>query len=244
MGYWLKKSLLLLLLSFGGCATLTQELEPEVFYKRDIGIEVNGKEYEGVVVVPWADKYEFLLKPKGKLDLVLIKSCHIDHSGEKTSSGFLGIGGGQFKKTWVPDPKIESLKEGCVLRIDVYESKKGRHSWAFIAREHPEISKKYTLRCNGRVTLANGVGVCQGRAGTEQMLEFDEPVQWAPGDSVDGYEKTDYVPEECPMPIGRNGQYRFYPVLGECVYHAITTSGELARLYVIGYEGVLIREEQ
>ncbi len=214
------------------CASTNQVLEQGVFYKRDVGIEVNGRTYEGVVVVPKASKYSLTMRPKGKLDLVLLRTCHREYTGEKLSPGFLGMGGGAFRYEYVPDPGLEDVRV-CPLRVEVYESEKGRHSWSLIDFEHPDYAIKYTLHCNGSVSSPNGVGVCQTKAGLLQRLAFEEPIRFAPPEPVG-----------CALPMKKNGAYEFAATLGECLYHFQTWDGRLGRLTVVGYEGVLVRETQ
>lgn len=214
------------------CSSVNQTLEPGLFYKRDVGIEVNGKQYEGVVVIPKAAKYSLLLKPKGNLDLVLLRTCHREFTGEKLSSGFLGIGGGQFKYEYSPIEGIEDSRV-CPMRVDVYESGKGRHSWAFLDFEHPNYSIRYALSCNGSVTVPNGVGVCQTKAGLTQRIQAQEPIRFAPP-----------MPVGCAVPMKHGDSYEFQATLGECLYQFDTEAGKLGRLITIGYEGVLVRETQ
>lgn len=219
-------------LLLSSCAGQNQILERGLFYKRDVGIEVNGKSYEGVVVVPKADRYNLVLRPKGKLDLVLVRTCHREFSGEKLSPGFLGIGGGQFKYEYVPTPGLEDSRV-CPLRAEVYESDKGRHSWALLDFEHPDYTIGYMLQCNGAVSYPRGVGVCQTKAGLLQRIKFQEPIRFAPPEPVG-----------CALPMKKDGVYEFAASLGECLYHFDTKDGRLGRLTVVGYEGVLVRETQ
>jgi len=235
MKKFLGRVLLTTILSVSGCSTLNQQLDPEVYYKRDIGISVNGVEYAGTISVPKADSYDLVLKPKGDVDLLLIRTCHAEYSCEK--SGCEKKGGGLFSKkevrfVYTPVPGLEDIRV-CPLRIDAYESKKGRHSWAFIDFEHPDYKVEATLKCNGYTSFLNGVGVCQGKKGTIQRIEFKEPIRFAPP-----------KPSTCGVPYKMGNGYEFPVVVGECLYHFDTQSGKLGRLTVVGYDGVLIREDQ
>ncbi len=231
---WARSRDLLGLLVFisvlAGCSTTNQILDTNLFYKRDIGIEVNGKQYEGVVVIPKAPKYNLVLKAKGKLDLVLIRSCHREFSGEKLSSGWLG--NNSFKYEYVPTPGIEDTRT-CPLRVEVYEAEKGRNSWALLDFESPDYVVPYWLQCNGSVTRPSGVGVCQTKAGLAQRVRFDEPIRFAPPEPVG-----------CALPMKKDGAYEFLATTGECLYHFDTQDGRKGRLIVIGYQGVLVREAQ
>lgn len=213
-----------------GCSSVQQQLEPNVFYKRDTVIGVNGQEYEGVVVIPNAASYELTIKPKGDIDLMLIRSCHREASFEKLSPGWFGKN--QFKYTYIPQNALETNRV-CPLRIDIYESKKGRHSWAFLDFEHPQYQVQAMLSCNGKDQNIRGVGVCQAGEGLVQRLRFMEPIRFAPP-----------MPETCAKPKKVGDAYEFEISKGECLYHFDTQDRRLGRVTFIGYEGVLVREAQ
>lgn len=221
---------LLFLFLLLGCASTQQVLDPKLFYKRDVEIEVNGLKYEGVTVVPHSQKYDLTLRPKGDLDLILLRSCHREYSGEKISSGFLSSR--VFKYSYAPVPGLED-KGACPLRVDVYESAKGRHSWALIDFETPDLTIPGKMVCNGEIKGFNGVSICQGKTKTIQRVEFYEPVRFAP------------AAEGCGAPKKLSSNlYEFDLSLGECLYYFDTRDGKMGRLITIGYEGVLVREGQ
>lgn len=214
-----------------GCSTVTQQLDPNVFYRRDIGIEINGKTYDGVVVVPKAAQYEIVINPKGDIDSLLLRTCHREFAGEKLSPGWFGSN--KFRYTYVPVPDLED-RGACPMRVDSYEAKPGRHSWAFLDFTHPDYQLKATLICNGVISRMNGVGVCQAKHHTIQRLEFNEAVQFAPP-----------KPVLCDMPHkAKDGAYEWEASAGECMYHIRNAAGDTARLTVVGYDGVLIRGAQ
>lgn len=223
--------LLLLILALSGCASVNQSLDQNVFYKRDTGITVNGSRYEGVVVIPHASRYDLIITPKGDIDLLLIQTCHREESYEKVSSGWFGKN--QFRYTFEPRKGLEDTRV-CPMRVEIYESKKGRHSWAFLDFENPKYQIQATLVCNGKDILMNGVGVCQSKFGLVQRLKFSEPVRFAPP-----------FPSECKLPVKVGDAYELQsPAPGECLYHFDTKSGRLGRFTLISYDGVLVRETQ
>lgn len=214
-----------------GCSTMHQALDPKVFYKRDCGVEVNGQLFEGVVVVPDAPAYSFVLTPKGNIDLMLIQTCHRTFSVEKISPGWFSKNKYQYNFT-----PIAGLETGrvCPTRIQVFESsKEGRHSWAFLDRESPDYTVQATLSCDGTTRRINGVGACQAKQQTVQRLTFSEPVRFAPPE-----------PPQCNRPVQRGNDYEFAVSPGECLYHFDTQDRRKGRLTLIGYDGVLIREGQ
>ncbi len=229
-----KVGLGLLLLLLANCASTNQVLEPGVFYKRDVGIEVNGRLYEGVVTVPYAKQYQFVLAPKGSIDLMLIKTCHRTYSAEKLSSGWFGKN--KFSYLYTPMEGIEDSRV-CPIRLDVFESaKEARHSWAFIDFENPKYTVQASLTCDGSVRRVNGVGVCQAKSQTVQKIFFSEPMRFAPA-----------MPDTCAKPIQKDQnslEYEIEATVGECLYHFDTQDGRLGRLTMVGYQGVLIREAQ
>lgn len=212
------------------CSSVQQQLDPKVFYKRDIQIDINGSTFEGVTVVPYASKYDLVLTAKGDLDLILLRSCHREFTGEKLSSGWFSKN--KFKYTYVPVLGLEDDRV-CPLRIDAYESAKGRHSWAFIDFTNPKYQLRYELSCNGSVGLAIGVGVCQAKKGTAQRVRFWEPVRFAAP-----------KPDGCAVPVKNGDWYEIDASLGECLYHFDSKDGKIGRLTQVGYEGVLVREAQ
>jgi len=207
-------------LLLASCASVDQVLDPEVFYKRDIQIEINGARYEGVATVPKANSYDILLRPKGKADLVLITSCHREYEAEKLKS--------RFRYEYTPLGGIEDAP-ACPLQISVYEKKKGRHSWAFITFEHPNLRLPATLKCNGSVISALGVSACQSKAGLIQRIEFKEEVRvWSP--------------VKCQR-LGRSRKiFQFEISPRQCQYTFETRDGRLHTMTTLGYEGVPIRE--
>ena len=221
-----------IILLLASCSSVQQQLETDMFYKRDVGIEVNGKLYEGVTTVPHATSYKITLVPKGEPDLMLIRSCHREYSVEKSSSGWFIFGKkNKFQYEYTPVPGIEDSRV-CPLRVDVYESGKGRHSWALVDMESPDYEIRYQLTCNGEIISVNGVGVCQAKEQTIQAVKFSMPVRFAP------------PPSGCATPKKVGPSYEIQSSVGECLYHFDTEDGRLGRLTVVGFQGVLVREAQ
>lgn len=223
-------NMVVLIALLAGCSSVQQKLDPQVFYKRDIEIEINGEIHEGVTVVPQSDSYRFVFTPKGNIDLILLRTCHREFSGEKLSSGWFQKG--KFKYEYKPVIGIEDSRV-CPMRIDAYESDKGRHSWALVEFEHTSYRLQAELTCNGKVNLLRGVGVCQAKSGTVQRLRFFEPVRFSPP-----------KPEQCGAPVKKGNWYEIEVTPGECLYHFDSKDGKIGRLTMVGYQGVLVREAQ
>ncbi len=226
-----KKEILLIVPVFFlfACSTASfqQDLDPDILYKRDIKIQINNKEYEGATVLPHARTYNLLLTPKGELDLVLVTSCHREYSVEPSSSGVFSKN--EFPYSYTPVPGLEDVPS-CSLRVNAYEKDKGRHSWAFIAFEHEDLTLPATLKCNGKISSFNGVSVCQSKEGLIQRIEFREIVRaWSP--------------EKCGS-VGKRGKIFEFPIsLGECQYTFEAKDKKRHTMTTIGYEGVLVRED-
>lgn len=223
-------ALFLAVLSLSGCAGVDQVLTPGVFYRRDLKLTIDGQDFEGVGVVAERPRYEIVISPKQDIDALLIKSCHRTISVEKISSGWFG--NGKFKYIYEPIPGLESGRV-CPLRIDSYNSSKGKHAWSFLDFRSSAYAVSGTSICNGAVSRFQGAAVCQAHRDLVQKISFDEPIRFAPPS-----------PSHCSIPKRVKDGYEYTPVTGECIYLFDTQSGKLGRLVVIGFEGVKIDETQ
>lgn len=221
------------LLHLVACSGVQQTLSPDVFYKRDIQLQINGGTYTGVTVVPHAVSYSVTLIPPGNIDLMLIRSCHREYSIEKVDSGWSLFGSKKQKFTYqyTPIAGIEDTRV-CPLRIDIYESSAGRQSWALLDFEDPKYTLQSDVTCNGSVIHVNGVGACQAKEQTVQAIKFSQPVRFAPS------------PLGCNDPKKVADHYEISASVGECLYTFDSQDGKLGRMILIGWQGVLVREAQ
>jgi hypothetical protein len=219
-----------LLLWLTSCAaTMPQQLDEGTFYKRDAQVDVNGTHFEGAGVAAFSQKYQLVFTPKGVTDLLMIRTCHREFTAEGIAPGWFGKG--QFRYQYDPVAEVEDTRV-CPMRMDAYESDKGRHSWVFLDFESPGYLVPAHLVCNGSESDVHGVGVCQAKVGTVQRIDFKEPMRWAPAE-----------PEcEPPKKVPGAFAYELSAAKGECLYLFDTQDGRLGRLTLIGYEGVLVRE--
>ena len=224
---------LMLVMALSGCSSTNQLLEENLFYKRDIGLEINGKHYEGVTVLPDAKSYDITIVPPGDVDLALISSCHREIAIEKADSGW-SLFGKKHKFTYTYTP-VKGLEDDrvCPLRVQVFESNsKGRHSWALLEKESPKYDLKFSADCDGKHYEFNGTGICQSKRETVQRLKFPEPVMFAPWDAG------------CGKPRKFGDFYEIKSSVGECLYTVKTEGGNVARFTLVGYDGVLVRQTQ
>lgn len=199
-----------------------QSLEPNIFYERDLEITINGYKVYGAGVVPAAPKYDIKVKSKGKLDLLLVRTCHRNWKSETHEK--------EAQLQIIPVPGIED-NGPCAMRFEGYEKDKGRHSWGLIEIERPDVTQKATITCNGYQYEGRGISICQSFAGLIQRITFPLPVIADPE-------------ERCAGPVSNDGGKTFeFPIVkGECTYAFYEkTMNRWHQLTTIGYEQVLVR---
>lgn len=210
-----------------GCAlqNIKQPTNPDVFYKRDVRLSVNGKAGVGVLVVPKSDNYLISGQMLGQMSLVSIRSCHREWSQENVSGRY-------FTYSYAPKTAMET-DDACILEVGGFDAKNGQHSWGMIAFEDP-TGVSATVKCNGD-TLFGKTTVCQSPAGLEEEISFDDEMLVSPdsgGCSFDG------------MP--RRGKlFRYVMPRRTCVlvFAKVADKGQtFHRHYTVGYEATLLRE--
>ena len=216
--------LLLLLLLLSSCATPPAEvLDETMVFKRDLVVEINEVDYEGMAVLKKAKSYDMIIKPRSKTALLLISTCHREESFTTSSKGFFKKTN-SFEYTYTPQPGKEDGP--CTFRITALDKKRAQHSWFFADFKSKNETLPATVYCNGekqKGTVTN----CQSRAGLIQGIEFPEPVLYFPT-------------KNCPMAYP--SEYKIN--LGECVYaFKGKTTGRIHRHNTLGYEKIIIRED-
>lgn len=172
-------SFFVVLVLIAACSSVPQSLSPDVLYVRSMQLQVNGRDAVGTIVVPQASKYSITVKSQGNMDLLLIKSCHREWSGEKVS------GRGWFQKTssyvyeYLPDPDLEVHE--CPLQIASLDASKGADAWGYVDFEDSKYTLPVHVQCNGESLHYGGVSVCQARKGLVQQIVFDTDVIAKPG---------------------------------------------------------------
>ncbi len=216
---------LVMLCMLAACASgIDQKLSPDVFYKRDMSIDVNGVKGVGALVVPIAAQYRIQGESKGELDLFTLESCHREFSAEKL--------GRKFTYGFLPVQGLEG--SGCPIQLGGYEKKRGRHSWGLIDFEEPESTLPATLKCNGTQAKTNGVSVCQSRVDLIQAIVFDVEVDQA------------VAKDDCKLPTPKDSKTFIFPIKKrECaiVFREKQGQRRFHRLTTLGFEGILIRED-
>lgn len=223
----------LLLFSFG-CETLSggdEVAQSDVFYKRDLKITHNGKDYFGAAVLPNQESYNVRVDAYGKIDLFTWTSCHMEHTQEDAGEGGIFSSKNKLSFNYRRDFSGDSY---CPVEVGTYSVSEGKHGWFFLDFESDLDTLPATLYCNGYVYRSNGVSVCQSKKELTQKIVFQNPVLVEGDDDCPQLKTTDDLSFE--YPTGR----------GFCVY-AIKEIGGLGRyhrLTTIGYDKILIREVQ
>lgn len=214
---------LLPLLFIAGCGTgPLQQLNAELFYKRDMQVCMDGSCAEGVLVVPQGARHDFEVTARADMALYTFDSCHREVAIEKMP---------RTVKGYFTPRGIES-RDPCTVEFGGFDAKGGRHSWAFVDFQSAAMALPYLLQCNGEDVQSAGVGICQSRSGMIQRVEFGMPVVAVPQPG-------------CPE-LAQNGPsaFEFKIPTGQCSYVFEELHGaRRARLTTLGYESVLIRQE-
>lgn len=222
---------LFLFTSMTGCALVNQKLNPDIFYQRDIQLEINGEKFEGTAVPKRADKYEIKIKAKGKIDMLTVTSCHREDKFEEPSAGWFSSGK-QFVYNYKPIPGLEDGR-GCLLDIGAYEKIKGRHAWATIQFQTASEKLPAEILCDGSSIKSSGVSICQAKAGLLQKIVFPRRVKVSPDSKeCDVMKTTDELTYTYEMP------------LGECNYYFVSKDSQIHGHTTLGYQSILIRGAQ
>lgn len=152
-------------------------------FRKDLPVEIEGVKYKGVGVLPRKALYHFKIIPPGKVDRLIVQSCHADRTQDppldpKTKTSW-------FSNTIEFDYTVARGIEDnrvCAIEIASLEEQKLRNGYAYFDSidYREEISLPAHLRCNGEYDnpklLQPGVGVCQTAAGLTQQIFFNTEV--------------------------------------------------------------------
>ena len=230
---------ILLVFLLSGCASTGTEPEagvtkqrPGAFYRYEMAVKVNGKSGVGTLVVPRADTYEIEVDTRGRLDAFTWSSCSRDGLVREIKGNSRWGWGAKRNHTFTYKPEGVELTDFCSLDLGGYDKTATQHSWAMIDFEDPEYKLGATVSCNGEVVAANGVSLCQGKAGLYQEIEFPEAVEFE-------------VEEKCEKPEAKSDKKLTLRLsLGVCYYLFYDKTGsKVHRLTTYGYEAFLLPEQ-
>lgn len=205
------------------CAQVDQRLDPQIYYKKDMKVRVNGYVGNGVLVVPKSSEYDIKAWFKGEGDLVTMSTCHREVEWEDLGSRE------EFK--FKPVKGMEDNGK-CLMELAAYEHKRGRHSWAIIDFENTLFQLPALVKCNGSTYNSRGVTICQSKEGLYQQISFPEPVTFSKLSKCE------------PLPISNDGKVsKFKMPNRECTFiFKGKETGRLHKIMLVGYEEIIIRQ--
>jgi len=215
------------------CATVHQELDPEIYYKRDMQIKIDGEKYEGVAVIPNTKENEIEFKSAGKLDLFTFSTCHREITQEEAHT-FLNKK--KVKLKYAPSSPDE-FSGSCPIQVAGYDIK-GKHSFAFMDIKTKDATLPATIYCNGKILKNVGVSICQTKYELIERIVFTTEVVVSPENA-----KKDFC-KNIVFETTDNKSFKFKMPRRECVYNfmEIAEPHREHRLDTIGYEEIPLRE--
>lgn len=229
------KSVFFILFSLSACTSVQQKLDSNVFYPRDMSLEVNGQKAEGVIVVPRANKFDIKIKAKGDLDMFILETCHRHVQKEEAWDIDLPWplrwfeSKAKLKFTYSPVKGIEDT-HSCPIQLYGLEKIDGRHSFGFIDFAGTDTTMTAYIKCNGvQKPIPMGVSACQARVGLRQEIIFPEKV---------------FVPKQCQSILKTEDEQRFWyfmpPGQTTCRFRGQESKRD-HRTTLLGVEGILVR---
>lgn len=226
------KYLLLVSLLLAACGTFQLPEIPkdvsDVTFKHDLVIEINGKKYTGVGVVPRSSSYHIKVYPDERISRIFWNSCHQGNEVDQPNTGW-------FKKTYEFDLKeVPGVQDvyACALEVTVMNMEKRKNGFAVLEflDSRPEVNLKALVKCNGSLEYyENGVSICQSAAGLIQQIKFSEPVIHAGsmGNCADVMKAADDKTFTYIMPKGKCTYYfgADRKLNGKTVLHRLQTVG-------------------
>lgn len=169
--------MIILLVLLLGCALtppIDVKKQSEETYRKDMKVNVDGKDYVGTGVLPVKQTYKFTLYPKEKIDRLIVQNCHREFVIDKPKTGWFK---NDYTFNFDPLPDVETNKL-CQIEIAAL-NQNTRNSFAFFEFDdtRPEISLQAFVKCNGIYDVSRaGVSLCQSADGLKQQIFFQEKV--------------------------------------------------------------------
>lgn len=189
--------------------------------------------FDGVAVIPKAEKYALYIESRTDIDMLRFRSCDLDKSFESV------IEQGWFKKKrgftfwFIPSEKQKQLQ--CIMRIGAYSKDvSGPIAWAAIDFESDNYKAIGYNSCNNETPPPSGVTFCQIQNGLLHYLAFKNPMQLAPSG----------IPDRCTLPTTTDNKvWEFRTPKGECLFlfREIAPTHLLHRHTSYGYDEVIVR---
>jgi len=224
--------LLGLILGFTGCVSpIVTEQKANVYYSKSIKFDVEstaGKfSFVGSGVIEQSGKLKITVYPSGNADLISVSSCHREMRLEDPDKKFFDKG-----YSFELDP-IDGLESGrsCPIEIGVYDKKKGKNAWGYLAVKNKKYQMAANVKCNGSVKDQVGTSVCQSRSGLIQEYYFKDIVEPV------------FTPQ-CKIASGPGQRFTFPLPSGPCTVYFIDVlnSQNLHQANLFGYDEVLLKD--
>jgi hypothetical protein len=211
-------------------------LDPKVYYKHDMILNVDGVQAEGVIVADRKASHEITVMSKEDMDLLQITSCARDIDVDAPIKG-----GGWFVPrrgyTFTYAPNSKEQEHGCVLKLQGLNKAEGKHSWAFIIFKDPSYTLPAGISCNADQDYrSEGMSICQTLQHLLAEIWFERPTHL-----------SGKVLDRCKIPESKDGlHYNFSVQNRECSYEFVENREPYRRhlLMTVGYEDVPIRLDQ
>lgn len=149
--------------------------KPDAVFKKDLSINVNGKKFEGVGVLPRAKSYSMEIESKVDVDLFTVTTCHRDFSTQDAINVNWVHPKRSYIYSYTPISGIEDVGS-CLVRIAAFNKDKGATAFAVFDLETEKETLPAKMQCNGVNQSFGGVSVCQSREGLIQNIEFETVV--------------------------------------------------------------------
>lgn len=211
-------------------------------YRPDLEIIVDGATFSGVGVTTLSpDNDDIQIQSQVDIDRVEISTCSrhdvcqvkggdlaCDPSRFLVERSFFGNAGKFMTYHFKPDSKEKD--DSCAnMMIAIYD-KNSLAAWGYLDfRTQPENNFPAHFTCNAADWDFMGVSVCSAKAGTIQLIRFDQPVDNFRAES------------SCNIKKVSDKEFEFQPAVGWC--RASFAQGQKFHDVILnGYDEVLIRD--
>ena len=210
---------ILLLLMLSSCSTLTgfffpksEDKDANIEWRKDMLIDVDGKIYRGIAMVPSKGTYNLKIYPAEKrIDRLQWRTCHREDFVDKAvKHGFWPWSKKQEYFSMSFTPKNIELERACPLMIEGLAEKHKSLSFGMLVFPdiRPWISLSAKLECNGKLVPAKGTSECQGAISTIHKIHFNGEVF-----------QDDRPNEKCPpLKKIKPNVFEFFMPKNLCVY--------------------------
>ena len=193
-------------------------------YRGEVAITVHNVKFDGMAVTK-QEPLEVRIDSAFELDRIQFTSCGRHDVRRDLSCGFFC----KSKAYIYPYSPNEIESKGlCPLYIEIF-SKKALASWGMVAFRHDETLQA-SMGCNGKEKPFAGYSVCQTKAGLDQSIKFQEPIEDFEADPG------------CNLKKINDHLFHLRPALGMCAA-TFYAKGKWHTLNLLGYDRVLVQGE-